>query len=316
MKLKVIPLFFCMGFTLMAEVHTLTLPQCVNRALHQNPDLIIARLDAENAAQQVRVAKDPFIPKVYVGSGLAYTSGFPMSVEGAAPSVVQARAIASIIDRPQRYRLSQTREEAKGARLDTENKRDEIVLRTVELYLECKRNSKTARTVRAELEGLKRVVAMMRVRLREGRELPLAVKRAQLDVARAEQRVEIYESDLAYSESRLASVLGFAAGDRVRAVADELPKLTVPATEQEAVRAALHDNTRIRRLESSLVAKGYQIKAAKAAWVPSSSCSFNWGSILLSSLDFSHHLLAKTFNSGYVTAFNLIQNFSDRKSVV
>ena len=86
MKLKAIPFLLFLALPLGAGTHALTMHQAVERALRQNPDLIMARLDEQKAVQQVRVAKDPFIPKVYVGSGLAYTYGFPMSIEGSAPS--------------------------------------------------------------------------------------------------------------------------------------------------------------------------------------------------------------------------------------
>ena len=71
---------------LRAEVHTLTLRQAVDRALQQNPEIAMARLDEVKALAAVRVQKDPFSPRVYFGSGLAYTNGFPMSIDGAAPS--------------------------------------------------------------------------------------------------------------------------------------------------------------------------------------------------------------------------------------
>ncbi len=277
MKLKAIPFLLFLALPLGAGTHALTMHQAVERALRQNPDLIMARLDEQKAVQQVRVAKDPFIPKVYVGSGLAYTYGFPMSIEGSAPSIVQARAIASVINRPQRHRLAQTREEARGAHLDTESKRDEIVLRTVELFLDAERAAKAVKMVHGEVEGLERVVGMIRLRAAEGRELPIEVKRAELDLARARQRAQSYEADLAYLESSLASVLGFDAGERVSVIAGEHPKVVLPKSEQEAVAEALDGNTEIRRLESSLAATGYRLKAEKAAWLPRLSLVAQYG---------------------------------------
>src|SRR5580698_8614714 len=72
-----------------AETRTLTLRQALDLALQQNPDLVIARLDQDRARYQVAIARDPFIPKVFAGSGAAYTTGFPASVDGAAPSIFQ-----------------------------------------------------------------------------------------------------------------------------------------------------------------------------------------------------------------------------------
>lgn len=260
-----------------AEVNTLTLREAVERALRQNPDLIVARLDEEKAREQIRVARDPFIPKVFVGSGLAYNNGFPMSIEGAAPSIVQARAIASIINRTERHRLAQTKQEAKSAEIETETKRDEIALRTVELYLQAEFAAKEARMVRAQVEALERVAEVMRTRASEGRELPVEVKRAELDLARARQRAESFEADLAYAESSLACVLGYGPDDRVRAAAEERERPELPESEVTAVGLALDGNTEIRRLESSLVAKGFEIKAEQAAKLPQMNLVAQYG---------------------------------------
>ena len=75
----------------LAETHSLTLRQAVEIALKENPDLVLSRLDEQKAQAGIRVAKDPFVPKVYAGSGDAKTWGYPGSIEGAAPSIIQAR---------------------------------------------------------------------------------------------------------------------------------------------------------------------------------------------------------------------------------
>ena len=47
-----------------AEIHTLSLREAVDRALHQNPDIALARLDEQKAAQAARLAKAPFTPSI------------------------------------------------------------------------------------------------------------------------------------------------------------------------------------------------------------------------------------------------------------
>lgn len=254
--------------TLTGEVHTLTLREAVERALEQNPDLIIARLDEQKATHSVRVALDPFIPKAFVGSGLAYSSGFPLSMEGAAPSIVQARGVASVINRPQRYRLRESREEAKQAAISTEAKRDDVVFRTAALYLDAEFAARKARAVSAQVDSLERVLEAIQVRVREGRELPIEAKRAQLDVARARQRVQLLESDQEFAESSLANVLGYGPADLVRAVAEERDRVELPSTADAAAAGAVENDPELRRLESTLAARRFSVKAEDAAKMP------------------------------------------------
>lgn len=259
---------FLGAVSLLGEVHTLTLGEAVDRALAANPELTIARLDEQTAAEQVQVARDPFFPKVFVGSGLAYTSGFPLSVEGAAPSIVQAQGIASIINRPLRHQLAQAREEVTGAALDTRARREEIGLRTAELFLDAEYAARSTEALRAQVISLERVAEAVRARVDEGQDLPIEVKRAELDLARARQRVEAYETAQAQAESALAAVLGYGQGDKVRAAAAERPTVDIPESEDAAVAEALGDNPELLRLQSSLAASRLQVKAENAAKLP------------------------------------------------
>src|SRR5690349_13080762 len=55
---------------LRAETITLTMKQAVNRALQESPDIALARIDEQKATMNVSVVKDPFSPKIGVGSGI------------------------------------------------------------------------------------------------------------------------------------------------------------------------------------------------------------------------------------------------------
>ena len=79
---------------LWGQARPLTLQQAVELALRQNPDLLLARLDEQKARIGIREARAPFVPRVAIGSGLAYSSGFPLSIEGAAPSIVTFCAVS------------------------------------------------------------------------------------------------------------------------------------------------------------------------------------------------------------------------------
>src|SRR5258706_10323869 len=173
-----------------AEIHTLSLKQALDRALHENPDIALARLDEQKAAQAERLAKAPFTPVIFAGSGLAYSSGFPMSVDGAAPSIFQARAKQDIFNRQQSYTAASARENVRGAGIVTSSKRDEIAFRTASTYLDAQRAARLADLARKQVQSLEKIQQTMEERVKEGRVLPIESKRAVLHVARGRQRVD------------------------------------------------------------------------------------------------------------------------------
>ncbi len=147
-------------------------------AARRNPDLVMAQLDEMRAEVGIHAAREPMLPRVTVGSGLAYTYGFPLSIEGSAPSIFEAAATRSIYNAPRNYQVAQARESAKGANLRTAMTREDVVLRTAVLFLDLERAARTLQLARRQLEHLKQVEAAVRLRVEAGRELPIEGRRA------------------------------------------------------------------------------------------------------------------------------------------
>jgi outer membrane protein TolC len=260
--------FLASACLLRAEVHPMTLRQAVETALKQNPDITLARLDEEKARQGVRVAKDPFTPRLIVGSGMAYSNGFPMSIEGSAPSVVQAHIVQDIFNRQQTLAVAQAKEDSRGAALAVTSKRDEVVFRTASLYLDAERAARLGEFAQKQAESLQKVLETVTTQVQEGRALPLAEKTAAANLAHARQSAESLDDDVASSETALAMALGFSADDRVHPVAEPRPTPPLPKSEEEAVAAALDANKDLRRLESQIASKELEKRGVKAQRLP------------------------------------------------
>jgi outer membrane protein TolC len=260
--------FLASACLLRAEVHPMTLRQAVETALKQNPDITLARLDEEKARQGVRVAKDPFTPRLIVGSGMAYSNGFPMSIEGSAPSVVQAHIVQDIFNRQQTLAVAQAKEDSRGAALAVTSKRDEVVFRTASLYLDAERAARLGEFAQKQAESLQKVLETVTTQVQEGRALPLAEKTAAANLAHARQSAESLDDDVASSETALAMALGFSADDRVHPVAEPRPTPPRPKSEEEAVAAALDANKDLRRLESQIASKELEKRGVKAQRLP------------------------------------------------
>jgi outer membrane protein len=267
--LKSISLFLLGSLCASAEVHQLTLRQAADQALRQNPDLIVARLDEQKAREGVRIAKDPFVPKVYGGSGLAYTSGYPSSIEGNAPAIFEAKTSMALFNRPKSFDLAVARQNARTAAIGTQSQSDAIVFQTATLFLDAQQLARSTQSLEREVEALGQVSEAVHLRVGEGREIPLEDKRAEVDLARARQRFEGLAADRDYAESSLAIILGFPAGDRVEPVeGEDHAPLPAPESEQAAVAAAVENNKDLRRLESQMEAKGYEIRGYKSYRLP------------------------------------------------
>lgn len=246
----------------------MTLREAVDQALKQNPDVLMAAFEEEKARQGVRVARDPFTPRVTVGSGLAYSSGFPLSIEGSAPSLLRAEAMSFLFNRPQSYAVAQAQENARGAGLAVAGQRDDAAYRTASLYLDAERAGRVVELARREVESLERVARTVDAQVEEGRALPIERRRAALNLAQARSVMESLEGDRISAETALAMVLGLGPDDRVRPAEAERPMPPLPQSEEEAVESAVQANKALRQIESQIMARGLQVRAERAARLP------------------------------------------------
>jgi outer membrane protein len=254
--------------TALAEVRTMTLREAIATALMQNPDLLLARLDQQKARDEVTVVHDPFVPKIFAGSGAAFTYGFPNSIEGSAPSILQARASMALFNRPQQYLVKQAQESARGAQIDTAKRQEEVVYRVATLFADVEQMTRSLEAARRRAETLARVVDLTAQRVGEGRELPIESKKASLAVLRARQQMESMSLDLDAGETTLALAVGLGAGDRVRPAAAERAPVAVPDSEQATIEQALANSNELKGLRSSIAGKELEVKSNRAAWLP------------------------------------------------
>ena len=251
-----------------AETHTLTLKQAVARALTQNPEIVMARLDQTKAELGVRLARNPFSPHVGVGTGLAYTNGFPLSIEGAAPAIFEARANQDLFNKPQSYAIAQAKESAHGASLGTAEKSDEIAYRVASVYIDLDRADRLAESAQKQVESLRKVQETVQTRVQEGRELPIAAQEAKVNLLRAQQRLISLQTDRDYAAHSLAATLGWSADDMVNPVDEERAAPAIPSSEEAAVQTAMSASKELKRLESNYSVKSLEIKGDKAKRLP------------------------------------------------
>jgi outer membrane protein len=251
-----------------AEVKTMTLREALERALGQNPDVVLARLDQQKARDQVLIAKDPFYPKVYGGSGLAYSPGYATTVDGNPPSVFEARTDLTLFDRSQSYKIAEAKEGLRGAGIDVGRRQEEAAYRVATLFLNAEQAAHSLAFAQRQIESLTRVKELMDARVAEGRELGVEAKKANLHMLQAKNTADKLTVDLIEAETTLAQVLGMGPDDRVRAAAEERAAIAIPVSEDASIEEALEHSPELRRLESDMQVKTLELKGYQAARLP------------------------------------------------
>jgi len=274
--MKLYALLLMLPLCASAAVKTMTLRQALDIALSQNPDLLLARLDQEKARSQVTIVREPFVPKVYAGSGAAWTTGFPNSIEGSAPSIVQARTVMALFNRPQSYLVAQANEGVRGAAIQAALREQEVVYRVASLFLDAEQAGRSLEAAQRQAESLVRVRELTGQRVAEGRELAIESRKVNLAVLRANQHVDALSLDLINAETALALALGMNPDDRVRAAVEERAAVDVPVSEEESIERALENSNELKTLESNMQSKTLEIRSYRAVAQYSLFAKYNY----------------------------------------
>jgi outer membrane protein TolC len=251
-----------------AETKIMTLREAIDLALSQNPDLMLARLDQQKAREQITIAKDPFQPKVTAGSGAVWTSGFPASVDGSAPAIIEAKTQMALFDQPQRYQIASAKESLRGSEIDVTHKQDEVLYRVVTLYLDAQQIGRSVQAAGQEIVNLRRIADMTKARVDEGRAPSIDAMGSERDFSRMRTRADGLALDLMQAETSLAIVLGMKPDDRVQAAPQDGAGLTVSISEDDSVEQALENSPELKRLESNMQVKSLEIKGYNAQRLP------------------------------------------------
>lgn len=259
---------FLLALPALAEPRVLTLKQAVELASRQSPEVVLARLDEQRAALEVAAVREPLLPRFYAGSGLAYSSGMPMSIEGATPAVVQAKGVRTLWNRPQGYQVAAARESARAASAASASAREDAELRVAALFLDLERLARQSDAARRQLEHAQRIEAAVRLRAEEGREIPLEARRAALETARARLRLQQLDSQRKSASRALAVALCLEPSEEIVPAAEDRPAPEIPLDEESSVAAALRDDPEVRRLEAEVAAKNLQGRSYRAMRLP------------------------------------------------
>ena len=248
--------------------------------MQQNPDVVLARLDEEKARQGIAVAEGAFCaPKVTVGSGLAYASGFPMSIDGVgAQHRPGLRSHHGHFQSPQQPAGRAGEEDAREAGYASAGKRDDAAYRAAALYLESERAGRLAGLARKEIDNRQSILDTTHAQVAEGRALPLTSRLR--SPWRKRSRAVLFCSKTirdAAETSLLPVALGFPAEDRVTPANEDRPAPEMPASPDAAIQSALESNKELRQLQSQVASKQIEMRAERASKWPRADLVAQYG---------------------------------------
>ncbi len=191
-----------------AQVQKLTLKHAVELALVHSPAAAQAAADEQKALDSFRETRNNYFPQLNIGSGLGATWGYPLSLEGSAPSLVNVTAQSALFNPALREALRASRSEYQGAQYGSRDRHNQIVQDTVVAYLELGKWERILDRIRQQHEDALRMQQLAEQRIQAGVDSPQMRTRAKLAVARANLHVLQAEGSIQSLRGILSQLTG------------------------------------------------------------------------------------------------------------
>lgn len=245
----------------------LTLRDAVRRAIARAPQLSLARAEASESESSVRLAEAPSAPEAWLTTTPGYSSGLPVAVAGRVPAVAGVEVHQSLYNPELRSEGFAARSRRAGAQAAQETAMAETAREIVELYARCWRDQARVAAGKRECGAREDLVTAAQASVREGRQLPIDLERAQLDSARARQGLEAAESDFDLDLWELRRGTGWPSGATL-ALADDPLRVLPPGPAGDDFTAVRERDPASRGLEEEIRELERAKQSIGSRWAP------------------------------------------------
>lgn len=210
----------------------LTLKHAVELALQHASGIGIAAADVQHASASYRELRNSYIPQLNAGAGIGWSDGFPLSLEGSAPSLFNVTAQSALLNPALKDFIRAAQSEVKVSALNTKDQRDQVTQDTVLSYAELQKWEQRLDRLREIYPDFQKMEAAVADRVKEGIDSEMDGSRARLSVARVRLRIAEASGAADVLREHLSKLTGLPAAS-IEIDAESMPPL--PASKQDEI---------------------------------------------------------------------------------
>jgi outer membrane protein TolC len=259
--------FLILIVALTAAAEPVALKRVVELALGHSTTAGAAAADEQRAMAAYHEARNQYIPQVVVGAGLGASYGFPLSLEGAAPSLFNVNSQSALYNPSLREFVRAAKNEWQAATLQGKDQRNQVIQDAVLSYAELNKWETLLNHLQQVYSDASRMEQLVNERIQEGVDSEAARTQARLSTARAYLRMTEARGSIDVLRRRLSQVTGLPAAS-IETTADSIPALPEVKQEEDMPARALQGNPAIGAADIRAVAQGLRAKGEHRALLP------------------------------------------------
>ncbi len=250
------------------QAEPLPLERAIRLALAHSTVSAIANADVQRAFASYRGIRNNYLPQLVVGSGLGWSYGFPLSIEGSAPSLVNVVAQSTVFNPAQSQFLNAAKIEWHASEFQDKDQRNAVIQDVALTYAEmAKWESRLVRLQQDETQAQQMEQAVTE-RLQEGVDSAVDLNKAKLTAA----RVRLHRAEARGSADVLRRHLSTLTGLPVSSIElapDTIPALPPVGSEEDLSEKAIASSPAIKFAEQHSLAESMRALGEHRALYPS-----------------------------------------------
>lgn len=258
----------CLIFPLPANAEPLTLKRAVQLALSHSPAAAQTAADEQRAFAAYREARNQYVPQVTVGSGLGASWGYPLSLEGSAPSLVNITAQSALFNPALQDFMRAARVEYSATRESAQDRHDQIVQDTVLAYLELVKWERLVTHLSLQLEDADKMEQVVNQRVQEGVDSQQTAMQAKLDSARARLHMAQAKGSIDVLRATLSQLTGLPASS-IESDPDSVAALPGLHSENDLEAKAVESSPAVKFAQQHAIAQGLRARSEHRSLWPS-----------------------------------------------
>ncbi len=234
---------FC--FAADAAVTPIPFHNAIDLALEHSGVMGIAAINQWRAHEAYNELRGNYIPQLTIGSALGYSYGFPLTLEGSAPSVANFNAIQSFYNPALRQFMKAAKMDWNATSQDVRDKRDAVILDTALTYAQLDQLTAKIATLSEAQTAAEKAQFVSEQRLQEGVDSKLDVTRSQLVAARIRLRIAEAQGQADVLREHLSRLLGVPA-ESIATDPQSMPQIPTISQDQDLPAKAVENSPQVK----------------------------------------------------------------------
>ena len=239
----------------------------IELALRNGSASAVNHADLGRARATLTEARDQFLPSMTVGSALGYSNGFPLSLEGLAPSLFNVNIQEPLFSAAQREYIKAAKSDAEATAAQNADRRNSLIMETAMAYMQLDLLDSSLTVQKEQLETAAKFQKIANLRVEAGLDNRVSLMRAKLAVAKT--RLDIARTNSAADQlrQRLSQLTGLPASS-IHTSTETIPLLPSVSDEDDLAGEAVTRNPAVRAAEKLAVAKEFKARAERKQQYP------------------------------------------------